>query len=188
MGILYYESYLMAYIILYIATSSDGFIADTQGGVDWLPQPDEVDDDCGFSDFLASIDVIAQGSRTFVQSLSFIESGIVTDLPFGGKHMYVFTHEPMQTDRTDVTFVHSIREFLELIERDTKIKRVWLMGGAELIASFKAQDLIDECIITVIPKDIHEGLVLPKQVFDGMKYVGSTQYSHGIVEKRYIRV
>jgi|GEM_PF-277041 len=177
-----------ARIVLYIATSRDGFIADTQGSVDWLPQPNEVDDDCGFSEFLASIDVIAQGSRTFLQSLSFIELGIVPDLPFGGKHMYVFTREPMQTDRIDVTFVSSIKEFLALIEQDTQIKRVWLMGGAELIASFKAADLIDECIITVIPKDIGEGLALPKQVFDGMKYVGSTQYSHGIVEKRYVRM
>jgi dihydrofolate reductase len=26
-------------IILYIATSKDGFIADKNGGVDWLPHP-----------------------------------------------------------------------------------------------------------------------------------------------------
>jgi|ERR1700722_16751126 len=177
----------MAHIILYIATSRDGFIADTQGGVDWLPQPD-AGDDCGFSGFLASIDVIAQGSRTFLQSLSFIESGIVPDLPYGGKHMYVFTREPMKTGRADVTFVSNIKEFLDLIKNDTRIKRVWLMGGAELIASFKAQNLIDECIITVIPKDIHEGLALPPQIFEGMKYVGSQQYAHGIVEKRYVRI
>lgn len=62
------------------------------------------------------------------------------------------------------------------------------MGGAQLIASFKAHDLIDECIITVIPKDIHEGLALSKQVFDGMKYVWSKEYSRGIIEKRYMRV
>ncbi len=178
----------MAHIVLYIATSRDGFIADTQGGVDWLPQPEDVDDDCGFSEFLSSIDVIAQGSRTFLQSLSFIESGVVSDLPYGGKHMYVFTREPIQADRTDVTFVHSIDEFLGLVAQDSLIKRVWLMGGAQLIASFKAHDLIDECIITVMPKDIHQGLALPNQVFDGMKYVGSTQYSQGIIEKRYVRV
>ncbi|MBM3857614.1 MAG: dihydrofolate reductase, partial [Verrucomicrobia bacterium] len=31
----------MSNVILYIATSQDGFIADEQGGVDWLPsEPD----------------------------------------------------------------------------------------------------------------------------------------------------
>ena len=113
--------------------------------------------------------MIAQGSRTFLQSLSFIESGIVPDFPFVDKHMYVFTREPMQTDRRDVTFVHSIPEFLELIGQDARIKCVWLMGGAELIASFKDQDLIDECIFTVYQK-----------IF--------MQDWHGIVEKRYVRV
>jgi len=177
----------MVHIILYIATSQDGFIADTQGGVDWLPQPEDVDDDCGFSDFLSSVDVIAQGSRTFLQSISFIDSGVVSDLPYDGKHMYVFTREPMQTNRTDVTFVVSIDDFLNIISQRSDIKCVWLMGGAELIQSFKDRDLIDECIITVIPKNIHAGLALPTNIFDGMCYVGEKQYSHGIVEKRYVR-
>ncbi len=177
----------MVHTILYIAMSQDGFIADKQGSVDWLPQEAPEGEDFGFEEFLASIDVIAQGSRTFIQTLSFIDSGIVPDLPYGGKHMYVFTREPMQTDRTDVTFVSSIQEYLEIIDRDPTIKRVWLLGGAELAASFKAADLIDECIITVIPKTLHEGIALPSNLFDSMSEVGSREFSQGIVEKKYIR-
>ena len=64
----------MAYTILYIATSADGFIADKNGDLDWLPQEAPLGEDFGFETFLASIDVIAQGSRTFVQTLSFITS------------------------------------------------------------------------------------------------------------------
>jgi len=176
------------HIVLYIATSADGFIADAQGGVDWLPQPDDVDeDDCGFQEFLDLVDVIAQGSRTFLQSLGFIEQGIVPDLPYNGKHMYVFTHTPMHTNRSDVTFVSSIEEFLVRTAQKPAIKRVWLLGGAELITSFKAYDLIDECIITVIPKNIYTGLALPKNVFDGMHLIGEKNYSQGIVEQRYLR-
>lgn len=177
----------MAYTILYIATSEDGFIADKNGSVDWLPQEVPEGEDFGFEKFLASIDIIAQGSRTFLQTISFIESGIVPDLPYQGKHMYVFTREPMETDRTDVTFVSSIEEYLNIINRDPWIKRVWLLGGAELIASFKAHDLIDECIITVIPKTLKEGIVLPSNVFDSMQEVETQQFSQGIIERRYIR-
>ena len=177
----------MAYTVLYIATSEDGFIADKYGGVDWLPQQSPAGEDFGFEEFLSSIDVIAQGSRTFLQTISFIESGIVPDLPYGGKHMYVFTHEPMETNRTDVTFVSSIEQFLNIIDRDPRIKRVWLLGGAKLIESFKAYDLIDECIITVIPKTLHEGIALPSNLFDGMHEAASRQYSEGIIERRYIR-
>ncbi len=177
----------MAYTILYIAASQDGFIADKYGNIDWLPQEAPEGEDFGFDDFLASIDVIAQGSRTFIQTLSFIESGAVPDLPYGGKHMYVFTREPMKTDRSDVTFVYSIQEYLKIIDQDPAIKRVWLLGGAELVASFKAVDLIDECIITIIPKMLHEGIALPSNLFNGMSEVALRQFSQGIVEKRYIR-
>lgn len=178
----------MAYTILYIAASQDGFIADKQGGLDWLPQEAPSGEDFGFETFLASIDVIAQGSRTFRQTLGFIDDGIVPDLPYDGKHMYVFTREPMQTDRTDVTFVSSVDDYLARINQNPHIKRVWLLGGAELIASFKAADLIDECIITVIPKSLKEGIALPPHLFDGMHQVASKQYSQGIIEKRYVRI
>ena len=177
----------MAYTVLYIATSKDGFIADKNGSVDWLPQEAPEGYDSGFDTFLSSIDVIAQGSRTFLQTLSFIESGIVLDLPYGGKHMYVFTREPMETDRTDVTFVSSIEEYLSFVNQDSSIKRVWLLGGAELIASFKDYDLIDECIITVIPQMLQEGIALPPQVFEGMQKVESHECFDGIIEEKYIR-
>ncbi len=176
----------MAHIVLYIATSRDGFIADKNGSVDWLPHPAE-GEDVGFSDFLASVDVIAQGSRTYEQSISFIEKGIVPDLPYGGKQSYVFTRQPMHTDRSDVTFVSSIEEFLAILAANPHIGRVWLLGGAELIASFQEYGLIDECIITVIPKDLYEGIALPKSIYDTVYEVGSKQYTQGIVEKRYLR-
>lgn len=178
----------MAYTILYIATSDDGFIADKDGELDWLPQEAPEGYDTGFETFLASIDVIAQGRRTFNQTLSFIESGIVPDLPYGGKHMYVFTHKPMKTNRSDVTFVSSIEEYLAFIDQNPQIKRVWLLGGAELIASFKAHDLIDELIITIIPKTLHEGIALPKNIFQNMRQVASKPLFHGIIEKKYMRV
>ncbi len=177
----------MAYTILYIATSQDGFIADKDGGIDWLPQEAPEGEDFGFEKFLDSVDVIAQGSRTFNQTVGFVESGLVPDLPYGGKHMYVFTRDPMQTDRKDVTFVHNIDEYLNIVNKDSTIKRVWLLGGAELVVSFKKADLIDECIITVIPKILHEGIALPKNLFDDMKLVGEKNFSQGIIEKRYVR-
>lgn len=138
--------------------------------------------------YLASIDVIAQGSRTFLQTLSFIESGLVPDLPYGGKHMYVFTREPMTTDRRDVTFVSGINKYLRSIDQDSTIKRVWLLGGAELVASFKDADLIDACIITVIPTVLGEGIALPKNLFDGMQKVATRALFHGICEETYTRL
>ncbi len=52
--------------IVYIATSLDGYIADKNGGTNWLhtiPNPNQ--DDFGFSDFIHRIDALVMGRNTF---------------------------------------------------------------------------------------------------------------------------
>ena len=93
----------------------------------------------------------------------------------------------MTTSRSDVTFVSSIEEFLKILDANPTIKRVWLLGGAELIASFQKYNLIDECIITIIPVDLHEGIALPQSIYDTITEVETKHYSQGIIEKRYLR-
>ncbi len=48
-------------------------------------------------------------------------------------------------------------------------------------------DLIDECIITIIPKILHKGIALPSDLLNNMSKVSSRQFFQGIVEKKYIR-
>lgn len=64
-------------IILYIATSLDGFIADINGGVDWLPHPkDDAElEAVGYKDLMERIDTILMGSRSYKQILSFGDWG-----------------------------------------------------------------------------------------------------------------
>ena len=67
-------------VILYIATSEDGFIAEADGSVDWLNNfsKDNFDtgsetktgnepDDCGYSEFYASVDINVMGRKTYEQ-------------------------------------------------------------------------------------------------------------------------
>jgi dihydrofolate reductase len=59
---------------LYIAASIDGFIADKNGGIDWLTQiPNTGKSDYGFSEFMKKIDGIIMGRKTFEKVLSFNE-------------------------------------------------------------------------------------------------------------------
>ena len=57
---------------VYIATSLDGFIATSDGGLDWLfeiPNPDQ--SDYGYSEFISGIDAIVMGRNTFEKVLTF---------------------------------------------------------------------------------------------------------------------
>ena len=57
---------------VYIATSLDGFIADRDGKLGWLPGlPDPDGGDYGFAEFLGGIDAIVMGRRTFETVLAF---------------------------------------------------------------------------------------------------------------------
>ncbi len=57
---------------VYIATSLDGFIADRDGGLDWLTSvSDPEGGDFGFAEFLGRIDAIVMGRATFETVLGF---------------------------------------------------------------------------------------------------------------------
>ena len=59
---------------VFIATSLDGFIARTDGSLDWLDSANAAvseGEDCGYSAFMASIDALIMGRKTYEQVLSF---------------------------------------------------------------------------------------------------------------------
>jgi hypothetical protein len=71
----------MPKIKLYIATSLDGFIAEPDGGVDWL----FTDDDYGYTAFFGSVEALVMGRHTYEQVLGFGE------WPYEDRPTYVLT-------------------------------------------------------------------------------------------------
>jgi dihydrofolate reductase len=78
---------------VFIATSLDGFIARTNGDLDWLPGNDgeSGSDDYGFGDFFASIDTLVIGRKTYEVALTFKE------WPYRGKRVVVLSSRFPQT-------------------------------------------------------------------------------------------
>ncbi len=62
----------MGKVILFIASSLDGFIARPDGNIDWLTMlPDSDNTDYGYSEFLSGISSIVMGRRTYSEVLGF---------------------------------------------------------------------------------------------------------------------
>lgn len=170
--------------ILYIATSQDGFIADKKGGVDLLPHPDDANDasdEVGFEVLLGRISTIVMGSGSYHQILGFGKWA------WDDKQTYVFTSQSLETSNASITFVQERPKiFIEQLKRKPLEGHIWLLGGAELIKSFAKEKLIDECIITVIPMNLGEGIKL-ELPYEDFILTQTKMCSAGMVQKSYLK-
>ncbi len=144
----------MPKVILYIATSLDGFIADKDGGVGWLPHPtDDPEDEFGYKALMNRISAIVMGSKSYEQILGF------GDWAWGDKTTYVFTKRTTLPAKEGIQFIHEDPKiFMESIKEQQS--DIWLLGGAKLAKSFALAGLIDECVITIIPMKLGDGIKL----------------------------
>jgi dihydrofolate reductase len=177
-------------VVLYIAASLDGFIADRDGGVDWLERfTDPADGDYGYADFYDGIAAVAMGRTTYDQVRGF------GDWPYPGKPTVVFTHDPPDPDLPDVSFtaddpaevVASLREQTEGDPGSSPRQAIWLVGGGGLVASFRERGLIDEVILTVIPVLLGEGVPLfpGTQPEASLRLRDVQRFESGIVQLHY---
>ena len=172
-------------IIVYIATSADGFIARKDGAVDWLDRPSTAGD-YGMGKFYKSIDTILLGRKTYDLTVKFLEQGMEIPQSPGITH-YAFSRRPPKQVLPGFEFVKEpINKFVKRL-RAQKGKDIWMMGGGEIIGSFLDAGDIDEFIIHVIPTFIGEGipLIAPRHRTVPLKLLSVKKFSDGVVRLHY---
>lgn len=174
-------------IIVYIATSADGYIARPDGDVEWLNRrPDTVD--YGIGKFYSTIDTILWGRKTYDWVLKYYKGQGKTTGMFDTKLAnYAFSRKPPKRVAPGVEFISEpVKEFAQRL-RATPGKDIWMMGGGGLIASFLDAGEIDEFDIHVIPVFIGEGipLVAPRHRDIELRLRSSRKYTDGVVRLRY---
>ena len=171
---------------VFIATSLDGFIARTEGSIDWLNEANSIvpsGEDCGFAGFMESVDVLVMGRNTFEQVLSFGE------WPYGDKKVVVLSRKgvavPVTIKNKVSTSSEDPKSLVERLEAEG-VKHLYIDGG-KTIQSFLASNLIDEITITTIPVLLGAGLPLfgPLKKDINLKHVSTNAYPFGFVQNRY---
>jgi dihydrofolate reductase len=174
-------------IIVYIATSADGFIARPDGSVDWLERP-RPKGNYGMGTFYKSIDTILWGRKTFDMALDFQKKGVSGSAFDTRVNNYVFTHRPLPSPApASVEFVNEPIKLFTNRLRKQKGKDIWMMGGAGIIASFLDEAEIDEFMVHVIPKFIGEGipLIAPGRRTVPLRLISCTKFPDGVVKLHY---
>jgi dihydrofolate reductase len=175
-------------IIVYIATSADGYIALPDGDVEWLNSlPHKFD--YGMRAFYRSIDTILWGRKTYDWLLAYEKkTGAAKGSLFDKKVAnYIFSRKPPRTAVPGTEFVsESVKAFARRL-RGKPGKHIWMMGGGGLIASFVDEGEIDEFDIHVMPVFIGEGipLVAPRHRDIPLRLRLARKYPDGVVRLRY---
>jgi len=170
---------------VYIAASLDGYIADPQGGIEWLNElPNPEGSDYGWSEFLRGIDAILMGRKTFEKVLSF--ESWPYQLP-----VFVLSTSLQRIPARLIGKVDLIggspRELIDLLNSQG-FQNLYIDGG-KTVQGFLAADLVDELIITRIPILLGKGIPLFGELEDRLRFVhqGTDVYDNGLVQSRYQR-
>ncbi|MDE6167353.1 MAG: dihydrofolate reductase family protein [Acetatifactor sp.] len=147
----------MRRVILFIAMSLDGYIADSEGKVGWLGgQGNDEEMIDTYSEFVANVDTVVMGWNTYDQ--------IITELSpkewvYSGLESYVVTHRDCPSTEL-VRFTGE--EPCSLIRKLKKEagKGIWICGGADIVRQLMTEDLIDMYYVSVIPMLLGKGIRL----------------------------
>lgn len=174
----------MRKVILYIAMSLDGYIADRKGNVDWLAGQDDAGEQINtYGTFIKEVDTVVMGWNTYRQITTQLSP---EEWPYQGMTTYVITHR-RQPSSEDIKFVQEEPCSLVRRLREEQGKAIWICGGSSIIQPLVQEDLLDVYHISVIPTILGAGIGLFGEIAGEVKLkLLSSQAYNGIVESVYV--
>lgn len=166
---------------LYIAMSLDGFIARPDGDLDWLSIVHRDNEDYGYHAFVAGVDTVIMGRKTYEKVLSF---GI--DYPHQDKTSYIITRQTRPSEGNVHFYNGSLQELVSKLKSEEG-KDIYCDGGAEIVSELRKNRLIDAYTISIIPVLLGDGLRLFPDGFaeEKLKLVNSKSFESGLVQVSY---
>ncbi len=165
-------------IVLFIASSLDGFIAKKNGDVSWLFH----DRDYGYIKFMQSIDTVIMGRKTYDFGVKF------SNPPFPGKkNIIITTRKALHKTSAGRIIFCSLNRAHKIIRENKPPKDIWLVGGTELITDFINKKLLNKIIMSVHPILLGTGIPLFENInkMINLTLVASKSFSNGLVQLEY---
>ena len=167
---------------VFVGASVDGFIARPNGDLDWLPHDAEPH---GYDEFIASVDTIVIGRKTFEIVMGF------EAWPYGMKRVVV-----LSSQRVDLSVAVARGGVVEQMGGSPSdivssltargVQHVYVDGGIT-IQRFLQAGLVTRVVITRVPVFIGEGIPLfgtvPKDI--PLRHVVTRSYPSGLVQSEY---
>lgn len=137
----------MRKLSLFIATSLDGYIAKPNDDLSFLKAVEKEGEDYGYSEFMATIDTLIIGRKTYDYVLKEIGSSHYDN---GQRDVYIITRTQRPSVGRTTFYTGNFTELVRRLKSESG-KNIYCDGGAEIINELLKNDLIDEFIISIIP-------------------------------------
>jgi dihydrofolate reductase len=168
-------------VSVFIGTSVDGFIARPNGDLDFLPEGGG--EPHGYNEFIAGVDAIVIGRKTFETVLAF------PDWPYGDKRVVVLSSRPVDLSAVRGGVVEQMSGSpAEIISKlaASGAHHLYVDGGVT-IQGFLRAGLVQRLIITRVPVLIGDGIPLfgslPRDL--RLRHVATQHYPSGLVKSEY---
>jgi dihydrofolate reductase len=168
-------------VSVFIGTSLDGYIARPNGEFDFLPAGGG--EPHGYDEFIASVDTLVIGRKTFETVLAF------PDWPYGSKRVVILSSRPLDLSAVRNGVVEQMAgPPAEIVAKlaASGAHHLYVDGGIT-IQEFLRAGLVQRLIITRVPVLIGEGIplfgALPRDV--QLQHVATQQYPSGLVKSEY---
>jgi dihydrofolate reductase len=165
---------------IFIAVSADGFIARSNGAIDFHSAVELEGEDYGYQRFFDSVDALVIGRGTYDTLLGF------DSWPYGDKRCIVLTNRrPERQRKTEEFYAGSPAELSQRLGREG-VKRMYIDGG-RVIRAFLDAGLVDDLTLSVVPVLLGAGIPL----FGGqareqkLKLQDSRSFATGLVQLSY---
>ncbi len=166
---------------VFVGTSLDGFIARKSGEFDFLPT--DGGEPHGYDEFIASVDTIVIGRKTFEVVLP------MKPWPYGNKRVVVLSSRPIDFSAVVGGKVEQMAGApAEIVSKlaATGANHIYVDGGIT-IQNFLRAGLIHHLTITRVPVIIGDGIPLfgslPHDVH--LRHIATRQYPSGLVSSEY---
>lgn len=138
----------------YIACSADGYIAKHDGSVAFLDEFAQID--CGYDDFIASIQTIIMGRKTYEAI-----AGFGVDWPYPNQTTWVISsHTDLPQLDDSVSFWQGDLAGLMAQVNQPQYGDTWVLGGAQLQSACIEAQHLDTLEVYVMPVLLGDGIAL----------------------------
>lgn len=176
----------MRTLSIFIATSLDGYIAKPNNDLSFLKLVEKDGEDYGYAKFTATIDTIIVGRKTYDWVNKEIGSSYYDN---GDRNVYVITRTEKPGVGKTTFYTGNLTELVKKLKSENG-KNIYCDGGAEIINELLKNDLIDECIISIIPVLVGNGIRLfqDNRPEHELELISVKSFETGLTQLHYKRI